>query len=112
MPPDNKDNNKFPSGEDEKTPLPKPLFPLGQTVATPGALETLASLGIEPATLLDRHICGDWGDMVEEDKQENDFSVDKHLRIFSAYIVAEGVKVWVITESDRSVTTILLPSEY
>ena len=96
----------------EQLEQPKPLFDLGQIVATPGALETLASLGIEPSTLLDRHIVGDWGDMVEEDKQENDFSVDKYLRIFSAYIIAEDVKVWVITEADRSVTTILLPSEY
>ena len=98
--------------DEEEPELKKPLFPLGQTVATPGALETLASFDIEPSTLLDRHIVGDWGDMVEEDKAENDFSVDKHLRIFSAYIIAEDVKVWVITESDRSVTTILLPSEY
>lgn len=112
MPLENKDYSKFPSEEDEKTPLPKPLFPLGQIVATPGALETLASLSIEASTLLDRHVTGDWGDMVEEDKQENDFSVDKYLRIFSAYIIAEDVKVWVITEADRSVTTILLPSEY
>jgi len=112
MPLENKDYTKFPSEEDEQTTQPKPLFPLGRTVATPGALATLASLGIEPSTLLDRHICGDWGDMVEEDKAENDFSVDKYLRIFSSYNVAEDVKLWVITEADRSVTTILLPSEY
>ena len=98
--------------EAEEPEKKKPLFDLGQTVATPGALATLASFGVEPATLLDRHIVGDWGDMVEEDKAENDFSVDKYLRIFSAYIIAEDVKVWVITEADRSVTTILLPEEY
>ncbi len=66
MPLENKAYTKFPSEADEETTQPKPLFPLGQTVATPGAIATLASLGIEPATLLDRHIVGDWGDMVEE----------------------------------------------
>ena len=99
--------------EEEKEPEEKkPLFPLGRTVATPGALATLASLDIEPSTLLDRHVFGDWGDMVEEDKAENDFSIDKYLRIFSSYKIADDVKIWVITEADRSVTTILLPAEY
>ena len=50
--------------------------------------------------------------MSEDDKQENEFSVDKDLRIFSAYLLSDGTKIWVITEADRSITTRLLPSEY
>jgi hypothetical protein len=68
--------------------------------------------GQDPRALLQRHQYGDWGDMVEEDKRENDFSVNRELRIFSAYILSTGVKVWLITEADRSVSTFLLPSEY
>ena len=55
---------------------------------------------------------GDWGCVCDEDKQENEFSVDKDLRIFSAYRLKDETKIWVITESDRSATTVLLPSEY
>jgi hypothetical protein len=91
---------------------PQPKFALGQTVATPGVLEQLQVAGQDPLALLQRHVTGDWGDLDDEDKRENDFSVDRNLRILSAYKLETGVKVWVITESDRSVTTILLPSEY
>ena len=60
-----------------------------------------------------RHVSGDWGDMSEEDKKENEFSLDKYLRIFSAYDHQQpGKKIWVITEADRSVTTVLFPDEY
>jgi hypothetical protein len=97
----------------EQNPPPTPRFSLGQTVATPGALEALEQAGQEAVELLTRHVTGDWGDdLSEEDKQENEFSVDKDLRIFSAYTLENGVKVWVITEADRSATTILLPEEY
>lgn len=90
----------------------KPLFDLGQTLATPGALKALDVNGIDYLTLLNRHITGDWGDLTEEDKQANDNALKcGEGRLFSAY-VANGVKFWVITESDRSVTTILLPEEY
>jgi hypothetical protein len=88
------------------------LFPLGRTYSTPGALETLSESAQSVAEFLNRHQRGDWGDLGEEDKRENDFSVDKRLRIFSAYHTSKGVKLWVITEADRSSTTILLPSEY
>jgi hypothetical protein len=87
-----------------------PLFPLGQVVATPGALEALVAAGQDPQALLQRHQHGDWGNLSEEDKAENDFSVNRELRIFSAYILSTGVKVWLITEADRSVSTFLLPS--
>jgi hypothetical protein len=59
-----------------------------------------------------RHGDGDWGDMDEHDKAENEFSIGKHLRIFSAYEQAPLPKIWVITEANRSVTTVLFPEEY
>lgn len=90
----------------------KPLFPLGNAVATPGALEAMSKAKVPAIELLARHQLGDWGDMPDEDKQENDLSVYQDLRIFSAYKIAPGSTVWIITEADRSVTTILLPDEY
>jgi hypothetical protein len=89
----------------------KPLFNLGQTVATPGALDALQTAGVSPITLLVRHQCGDWGDLETEDKRANDQALKHGSRLLSAYLLGT-VKLWVITESDRSVTTILLPSEY
>ena len=88
------------------------LFPLGRVVATPGALSLLRGAGEDllPA-LLERHQSGDWGDVPEEDARENEFSVRHNFRIISSYRVA-GERVWVITERDRSATTLLLPSEY
>jgi hypothetical protein len=87
-------------------------FPLGQTVATPGALEALKEAGQVPATLLARHQSGDWGDEPTEDMRENEVSLEKGFRLLSAYRLTTGVKVWIITERDRSATTILLPAEY
>ena len=91
---------------------PRPLFDLGQVVGTPGALHALQEAGQDPAALLARHMRGDWGDLGEEDKAENDLSVKEGFRILSAYRLRTGVKVWVITEADRSATTFLLPEEY
>jgi len=90
----------------------KPRFPLGQVVATPGALEALEATGDNAADYLTRHVTGDWGDLEAEDKQENELSVEKGFRILSAYHLSDGTKIWLITEADRSVTTLLLPSEY
>jgi hypothetical protein len=88
-------------------------FELGQLVATPGALEVLGQLEISPSELLERHASGDWGDISAEDARENELSVREGFRIVSSYSVGEeGRKVWIITESDRSSTCILLPSEY
>jgi hypothetical protein len=87
-------------------------FELGQLMTTPGALEALIAAGQQPMEFIRRHQQGDWGDLCADDKQENEFSVDKRLRIFSAYHTAKGEKLWVITEADRSATTILRPSEY
>jgi hypothetical protein len=88
------------------------LFPLGQTVATPGALEALASAGETPLPYLARHVAGDWGELDEHDKEENESALKDGLRILSAYRLPDGTRIWVITEADRSATTILLPEEY
>jgi hypothetical protein len=87
-------------------------FALGRVVATPGALRALERAGQLPAAFLDRHVNGDWGEVPEEDKQENEFSVQHGFRIVSAYTTSADEKIWIITEADRSSTTILLPSEY
>ena len=85
---------------------------LGQIVATPGALEALQEAGQEPSELLARHLGGDWGDLSAEDKELNDQAIAQGNRILSAYRLKSGLKVWVITEADRSSSTILMPSEY
>jgi hypothetical protein len=89
-----------------------PLFDLGQTVATPGALDALVEAGICGAALLHRHHRGDWGDLDAEDIESNNAALKNGSRLFSAYQVTEQIKIWIITEADRSVTTLLLPSEY
>lgn len=90
----------------------RPLFSLGQVVATPGALMALKEAGQNPAEFLLRHVTGDWGDLDEHDRNENELALQKGLRLFSAYQTTKGVRIWVITERDRSATTILLPDEY
>lgn len=75
-------------------------FPLGQTVATPGALEALEQAGQDAAALLARHQGGDWGDLAEEDKRENELSLTQGFRLLSAYHLTTGVKIWIITEAD------------
>ena len=90
----------------------QPLFALGRLVATPGALDVLTHAGQSPAEFLSRHQRGDWGECCEEDASENDLSVKQGFRILSVYHTCKGEKLWVITEADRSVTTLLLPSEY
>jgi hypothetical protein len=81
-------------------------------VATPGALRALEKAEQLPAEFLDRHVNGDWGDLPEEDKQENEVSVEQGFRILSAYATSAGDTIWILTEADRSVTTLLLPEEY
>lgn len=90
----------------------RPLFKLGQLVATPGALDVLGQAQQTPETFLRRHIKGDWGDCDTEDAEANDRAVLERARIFSVYRTATDVKIWVITEADRSSTCILLPEEY
>ncbi len=87
-------------------------FPLGQTVVTPGALKVMLSSGESPSKFLARHANGDWGDVCAEDKAFNDEALITGSRLMSAYTTANGTKIWIITEADRSTTTILLPEEY
>jgi hypothetical protein len=87
-------------------------FPLGQIVATPGALDAFNQAGEKPVTYLARHLVGDWGEVCEEDAKENEFSVENGFRILSAYTLSTGVRIWILSEADRSATTVLLPSEY
>ena len=87
------------------------LFPLGQVVATPGVLKLLEEASEDPCLLLARHRSGDWGELDAHDRRENELSLEHGWRILSSYPVRGG-RVWIITEADRSVTTILLPSEY
>ena len=92
------------------------LFDLGRTVGTPGATDALEKAGITPQQLFERHVSGDWGETGKHDAALNDRAVkDGEDRIFSVYSLGSGADsqtVWVITEWDRSATTILLPSEY
>ena len=86
------------------------LFPSGKIVATPGVL-SLAERGIDLLEYLKRHLNGDWGDLCDEDKVENLYSLKHGLRLLSTYNTPFG-RLWIITEADRSVTTFLLPEEY
>jgi hypothetical protein len=88
------------------------LFPLGQIVATPGALEALEASQQSPDEFLARHARGDWGELSADDVAENEFSLKNGFRLLSSYLTATGQKLWVITEEDRSLTTLLLPDEY
>ncbi len=89
----------------------KPLFPLGQIVATPAVIAHFNEHRQSILPLLRRHVSGDWGELCAEDKAENALSVQQGFRILSRYTVA-GEAVWLITEADRSVTTALFPNEY
>ena len=87
-------------------------FPLGQTYITPRAEEALIIAGQTGIEFLRRHMSNDWGDLSDEDVRENELSLKEGFRLLSAYRTAKGQKLWIITEADRSATTILLPSEY
>jgi hypothetical protein len=94
-----------------------PRFPLGQILATPGALQALGQCHQNPMEFLARHSAGDWGELSDEDRELNDLAVEEGSRILSAYCTNNGVKIWIITEAmgengHRSATTILLPDEY
>jgi hypothetical protein len=89
-----------------------PMFALGTVVATPGALACLErwQTGVWP--LLARHQTGDWGELSQEDMRENERAVATGLRVLSSYPLGNDERIWIITEADRSVTTLLLPEEY
>ncbi len=90
-------------------------FSLGRMVLTRGVNDQVADdedFAKLVATSLARHATGDWGDLSADDATENDYSVDRHLRLLSAYETKELPKIWIITEADRSATTVLFPDEY
>jgi hypothetical protein len=85
-------------------------FSPGRIVATPGALGTISRQAINQA--LFRHLNGDWGDCCPEDRRHNDMALCRGERLMSVYQTRGGTKFWIITEADRSATTVLLPEEY
>ena len=89
-----------------------PRFSLGRLLATPGALRAMQDAGVHPSQLLKRHAHGDWGDLHEDDLRANELALRRGMRLLSAYAFETGARVWVITEADRSATTILTPEEY
>lgn len=97
--------NSFSRPKDEK-----PKFPLGHVVATPNALGNLTQEDIQLA--LHRHVCGDWGIVPKDDHDANNRSLEEGTRLLSAYTAKNGTKFWIITEADRSATTVLLPEDY
>lgn len=105
-PPSGPEAGRLPEGE-----MPKALFEMGRIVITSGASASLDRLERHPVQLLTRHVTGDWGNLPEEDVKENQFSLEHGYRLFSAYVI-DDAKFYVITEWDRTVTTVLLPEEY
>lgn len=89
-----------------------PKFDVGRVFITPGALNALKEARQGYFTFLARHVSGDWGEVNTEDWRANDAALRHGLRLLSSYRTAKNVKLWIITEADRSITTILLPEEY
>ncbi len=85
-------------------------FKLGKIVSTPYALSRLTQEDILRG--IGRHQAGDWGDVSEHDRQANDRALVERTRLLSVYHAANGTKFWLITEADRSATTVLLPEDY
>src|SRR5436190_10259625 len=99
------------SNTSERTSVTR--FALGQTFITPGAEEALQIAGQTAIEFLRRHMSCDWGsELSDDDVQENELSLKEGFRLLSAYRTGKGQKLWIITEADRSATTILLPSDY
>ena len=86
-------------------------LPLGHVVATPGALEVVRDHGLDVVGLLHRHRAGDWGAVSDHGARANDRAVEGGTRVLSAYETPGG-RLWILTEADRSATTVLLPSDY
>ena len=87
-----------------------PKFPLGDALITPNALSHLTQDDFGHG--LARHQSGDWGDVCEDDRRQNELSLEKGLRLHSVYRARSGIKFWIITEADRSATTVLMPEDY
>lgn len=90
--------------------MAKAQFRLGRLLSTPGAVERISDS--EMLRALERHVSGDWGNVCPEDAEANEAAVHERARLLSAYTTEDGVRFWIITEADRSVTTVLLPEEY
>ena len=89
------------------------LFKLGRTIMTPGAQDALEESGQTPHEFLQRHQTGDWGEGLSEgDRKENEYSLKNGFRLLSAYKINTGQTLWILTEHDRSYTTVMLPSDY
>ena len=93
--------------------LPAGKFPLGKLVVTRAVMDWLKEHNLVKSigSILERHHNGDWGEMGEEDCASNEQALKHNLRLMSAYTVKD-TKVWIITEWDRSITTILFPDDY
>jgi hypothetical protein len=90
--------------------IPVAVFRLGRIVATPNALQSITQDDILAG--IQRHQAGDWGSLTDEDREANDRALVQGTRILSAYTAAGGTRFWIITEADRSATTVLLPEDY
>ncbi|MCF1442025.1 hypothetical protein ACI2VK_10165 [Ralstonia nicotianae] len=89
-----------------------PRLQLGRLVATPAAIAALTTAGVSVFTLINRHARGDWGELSNEDRQQNELAVTTGQRVLSSYLLGNGQKIWIITEWDRSATTVLMSEEY
>jgi hypothetical protein len=87
-------------------------FPLGEIVATPESLRCIDDAGQTPDFFLDRHAQGDWGAVADEDWRANDEALVNGDRIVSAYRTLRNVRIWIVSEADRSATIIILPEQY
>lgn len=93
-------------------PIQRTRLPLGRLLATPAAIDAIQSAGLSIFVLVNRHARGDRGDLPEADREQNELSVVAGQRVLSCYALTGDQKIWIITEADRSVTTVLLPDEY
>ncbi|MCL1618259.1 hypothetical protein [Ralstonia pseudosolanacearum] len=98
--------------ESSLTTQSPPRLRLGRLVTTPGAYEALAAANVSIVDLLNRHARGDWGELPEEDRQQNELAVTTGQRVLSSYRLGNGQKIWIISEADRASTTVLLPDDY
>jgi hypothetical protein len=89
-----------------------PNFSLGDVVVTPAALEALQESDEEASFFLNQHALGNWGVVSSDDAALNDQALRDETRIFSAYLLQSGVRIWIISEADRSATTVFLPDQY
>lgn len=93
--------------------LMRPRFALGELYATPGVIQALKEAMLSAGIYLGRHLCGDWGDVDREDWDANNQALEEGGRVLSAYTLPHtGATIWIITEHDRSRTTMMLPEEY